>query len=599
VESAGAVYQRRLLENQARMGRERRRHIRLGYSKVAVFLAGVPAALVLLHSRTLRGLLPLCLLLVIFVVLVVVHDRVIRRLRKRERVTEFYARGMARLENRWAGTGEAGDRFFDAAHPYARDLDLFGKGSLFELLCTARTRAGEETLAQWLLQAAAPDEVRARQAAMEEMQDRVTLRERLFTAGEKVGLSAHPEAMAAWGEGAPAFGSRWLPAGLGVLAALWLASVGHWIATQSWDLLIAMSLINYAVSYAMQRRVLVSVEGVEAAAADLKVLGEVLAVMEQESFAAERLQGLRASLDTGPVVASRAVKRLERIFDWLEDRRNLFVKIFSPFVFYVAQLTMAAERWRARFGPSIRGWLAAGGEFEALAALAGYAFEHPADVLPEFSNEPPCFEAEGLAHPLLPVEHAVRNDVTLGREPQLIIISGPNMAGKSTFLRGVGLNAVLAQCGAPVRARRLKLSPLAVGASICVLDSLQGGVSRFYAEIQRLKLLSDLASGPAPLLYLLDELLSGTNSHDRLEGTRYVVRDLVRKTAIGLVTTHDLALTGIPETMGAAARNCHFEDTLEGGKLAFDYRLKPGIVQTSNALQLMKAVGLKVGDGEP
>jgi len=190
----------------------------------------------------------------------------------------------------------------------------------------------------------------------------------------------------------------------------------------------------------------------------------------------------------------------------------------------------------------------------------------------------------------------VANALNLGGAPQLIVISGPNMAGKSTFLRGVGLNAVLAQAGAPVRAKWLRMSPLTVGASICVLDSLAGGVSRFYAEIQRLKVLSDLARGPVPLLFLLDELLSGTNSHDRLEGTRFVVHDLVRQGAIGMVTTHDLALTAIPETLDGAAQNCHFEDSIEDGKLKFDYRLRPGIVQTSNALKLMKAVGLNVGD---
>jgi hypothetical protein len=610
VESVGAGYRRLLVENQARMERERRRHQWLGYAKVAVFLAGAIAAAVLLRTR---GFLSLLLIPVgIFVVLVVVHDRVIRRLGKYERVTEFYARGLARLEDQWAGTGESGDRFFDAAHPYARDLDLFGKGSLFELLCTARTRAGEETLARWLLAAAPPEEVRARQAAITEMKDRVGLRERLFTAGDKVRVGVHPEALAAWGEGEAMRVPRWLPWLLGVLAGMWLAAVVYWIAGHSWDLLLLMSLVNYAVSYTLQRRVRASVEGVEKAAVDLKVLAEVLEVMEQETFSAERLRGLRGSLDRGHVAPSAAVKKLERIYDWLEDRRNGFVAIFNAFVFYTAQLTMAAERWRGKFGPAIRGWLAAVGEFEALAALAGYAWEHPADVLPEFTEErgffpphraktglagdPGVFEAEGLAHPLLAAGKAVGNDLMLGRAPQLMVISGPNMAGKSTFLRGVGLNAVLAQCGAPVRARRMRLSPLAVGASICVLDSLQGGVSRFYAEIQRLKVLSDLASGPTPLLFLLDELLSGTNSHDRLEGTRFVVRELVRQGAVGLVTTHDLALTAIPESMEGAGRNCHFEDMIEDGKLKFDYRLRPGIVETSNALKLMKAVGLKVDE---
>ena len=592
MESVEAVYRRLLGESQARGESVRRWHIALGYAKLADFLAGVIAAAMLIHMHG-----PLSLLLIpllIFIGLIVAHDRVIRRLAKYVRVTNFYARGLARVEDQWAGTGETGERFFEPAHPYARDLDLFGKGSLFELLCTARTRAGEETLAGWLLAAAHPEEVRARQSAVAELKDRVALREQLFSAGEDVRAGVHPERLAEWGDGEPLLQSRVLPWVLLGLALLWVGSLVVWGLTRDWDAALLMSLINYAVSYWLQRRVNESAGAVEKAAPDLKVLAEVLEIIEREPFSAARLRGLRARLDTRHIPASRAVAKLERIYDWLEDRRNGFVAIFNVFVFYTAQLTMAAERWRARFGRAIRGWLEATGEFEALAALAGYAYEHPADVLPEMCDETPCFDAEGLAHPLLPAAKAVGNDLHLGASPQLIVISGPNMAGKSTFLRGVGLNAVLAQCGAPVRAKRLRMSPLTVGASICVLDSLAGGVSRFYAEIQRLKVLTDLAAGSRPLLFLLDELLSGTNSHDRFEGTRFVVQELVRRGAIGLITTHDLALTAIPDTMNGAATNCHFEDTIEDGQLQFDYRLRPGIVQTSNALKLMEAVGLKV-----
>jgi DNA mismatch repair ATPase MutS len=166
------------------------------------------------------------------------------------------------------------------------------------------------------------------------------------------------------------------------------------------------------------------------------------------------------------------------------------------------------------------------------------------------------------------------------------------MAGKSTFIRSVGVNAVLAQCGAPVRAKFLRMSPLAVAASICILDSLSGGTSRFYAEIRRLKVAEDLAAGQVPVFFLMDELLSGTNSHDRLEGTRLIVRSLMERGAIGIVSTHDLALAEIPDKMPGQAVNCHFEDRLEEGKLIFDYKLKPGVVKTSNALELMRSIGL-------
>jgi DNA mismatch repair ATPase MutS len=196
----------------------------------------------------------------------------------------------------------------------------------------------------------------------------------------------------------------------------------------------------------------------------------------------------------------------------------------------------------------------------------------------------------------LPAGKAVENDVQLGDGMQLIILSGPNMAGKSTFIRSVGVNAVLAQCGAPVRAKRLRLSPLNVAVSICVLDSLSGGMSKFYAEIHRIKLIEDLTRGPVPVLFLMDELLSGTNSHDRLVGTQFILRNLLERHAIGIVSTHDLALTQIPEGLGGRARNYHFEDRLEGNLLVFDYKLKPGIVQTSNALKLMQSIGLGVSD---
>jgi hypothetical protein len=604
MESPEALYHRVLLENQARLARQQKLDTRLGYATLVVFLAGAIAAIPLLRSPGLQGLL--LIPVVTFVPLVVGHDRVLRAIRERKRVIEFYERGIARLQDRWAGTGDTGDRFLDPAHPYARDLDIFGKGSLFEFLCTVRTRAGEQTLARWLLHAALPEEIRSRQAAITEMRDGLRFRERLFIAGESVRLGVRPDALASWAERERMF-PRWLAPALAPLAMLWVGAAAYsqfyllqWliaggaIPANSLRYALLMSIVNLAVSVALRPRVSESAQVVEEAAEGLGLLAEVLQVLEQEAFASVRLRTLRASLDSGDIAPSAAVKRLKWIVYWLEGRRNLLVQMFSPFIFYSAGLTMAAERWQQRFGSAIRGWLSTVGEFEALSALACYAWEHPADVLPEFVEQRACFEATGLAHPLLAAGTAVGNDLTLGSKLQLIVVSGPNMAGKSTFLRGVGINAVLAQCGAPVRATRLRLSPLAVGASICVLDSLQGGVSRFYAEIKRLKLLSDLAKGPAALLFLLDELLSGTNSRDRFDGTRFVVRALVRRGAIGMVTTHDLALTEIPQTIGELGQNYHFADSIEEGELKFDYRLHRGIVRTSNALKLMQAVGLEL-----
>jgi DNA mismatch repair ATPase MutS len=204
------------------------------------------------------------------------------------------------------------------------------------------------------------------------------------------------------------------------------------------------------------------------------------------------------------------------------------------------------------------------------------------------------FDGESLGHPLIAESRSVRNDVRLGAAPRAMIVSGSNMSGKSTLMRTIGTNVVLAQAGAPVRAKSLRLSPLAIGASIHILDSLQTGASRFYAEITRLRQIVELTKGELPLLFLLDEILSGTNSHDRLIGAEAVVKGLVERGAVGVVTTHDLALTRIVETLNGRAANVHFEDHLENGRMIFDYKMRPGVVQRSNALELMRSVGLEV-----
>jgi DNA mismatch repair ATPase MutS len=505
---------------------------------------------------------------------------------------------LARLNDQWAGTGETGERFLDPLHPYARDLDLFGRASLFELLCTARTRAGEETLAEWLLAAAPVEEVLARQAAVHDLTHRVTFREKLFSLGETVRLGVQPEALAVWGERGPVFPARATRVVTTVLGILWVVSLVGWGVWGLGALAGAVTLLNLAWAHRLYTRLDEAADAAEKAAQDLELLAGVLGLLERESFSSTKLMGLQAALRRDGVAPSAAIKKLARVVEHLNSRRNLVLRPLDIFTFWSAQLVFAAERWQREFGPAIRGWLDAVGELEALTALSCYAYEHPEDVFPEFGEggKGALFDAEGLAHPLLPTGQAVRNNLKLGGGLQLIILSGPNMAGKSTFIRCVGVNAVLAQCGAPVRAKRLRLTPLAVAASICILDSLSGGVSRFYAEIHRIKLVSDLTLGAVPVLFLLDELFSGTNSHDRLTGTEFVVRSLVERNAIGMVSTHDLALARIPETMGVGAANFCFEDRFEDGQLIFDYKLKPGIVQASNALELMRSIGLGVGD---
>ena len=592
------VYARRLHELNLVQAAERRRERALGYAKLAVAAVTLVSALLLLHF--LRALEFLVVPVVVFLVLAVLQEKAIRRLRFRARAILFYQRGQARLEDRWAGSGENGERFLNPTHPYARDLDIFGAGSLFELLSTARTRSGEETLAAWLLAAAPVDEVLGRQEAVRDLEDRVDFREQLFCLGETIRQGVHSEPLAAWGESPPVFAGRKTRIATRVVAALWLLSMVAWAVWGFSDLAGAATVLAVAWAHRLYKRLEPVAETLERVADDLELLSGVLGLLEREPFRAPMLTGLQAALNRDGMAPSAAIRKLARLVEYIRSRHSLFLRPLDLVIFWSAQLVFVAENWQREFGPAIRGWLKAVGELEALTALAGYAYEQPGDVFPEFARQDASgpvavFEAEGMTHPLLPAAKAVRNDLKLGDGLQLLILSGPNMAGKSTFIRSVGVNAVLAQCGAPVCATRLRLSPLTVAASICILDSLSGGVSRFYAEIHRVKLISDLTAGPVPVLFLLDELLSGTNSHDRLAGSEFIVRSMVERNAIGIVSTHDLALTRIPDTMGARAANCHFEDRFDQGELIFDYKLKPGVVKTSNALELMRAIGLGVG----
>jgi MutS domain V len=593
-ESVSAEYLRRVDELSARRAALQSRERLAGYSKLALAAVSLIWLLFRLshfHRTDLLVLLPVAG----FIVLAVVHERLIRRITDCSRGIKFHQRGLARLDGTWPGQGVTGERFLDPSHPYARDLDLFGRASVFELLCTARTRAGEEFLSRWLLAPAPPEDVRARQAAAVELGGRVEFRERLSILGEDLQVGVHPAKLIAWGEAGAVFPSGLIRIVALVLAIAWILSVVAWqIGAAPWSWVVAATLVNLGLSCRVGKRLSEAVHAVEEAGKELKLLSQVLAVFESEPFKSSGLLQLQNRLMQPGMLPSQAIAKLNRQVECIESAHNLFVRMFDPVIFYSLQFVLASESWRRRFGGSLRIWLETVGELEALASLGGYAYEHPEDVFPEFVDYAPCFEAEGLGHPLIQRQRGVPNDLQLNQDLRLMIVSGPNMAGKSTFLRSIGVNAVLAQTGAPVRAAKLKLSPLAVTASICVLDSLEGGVSRFYAEIHRLKQIMDLTRGPAPVLFLLDELLSGTNSHDRLIGTRSFVTKLVEQGAVGLVSTHDLALTAIPQEIGPRATNCHFEDHLEDGQLRFDYKLYPGVVQTSNALALMRGIGLDV-----
>ena len=589
-----AEYKRRLAERQTETEREGRLSRRVGNARLFTAIIEVAIAFFAFGEVMIAPwwLIPPAL---VFFVLVVVHSRVDDRLDCAKRALVFYQWGQARLENRWMGQGEPGERFRDSSHIYADDLDIFGKGSLFELLCTARTRVGEDTLASWLLGPAAHDQVVARQQAVEELRARVDLREEVAVLGEPVRVGIHPEKLAAWGERPPIVFERWTRIAALALSVLVVVTFTLYMAqVLTRTPFLGALLAELAFGFALKSRVDQVAESVETPAHELELLSTILGRMERERFQCCLLRDVLARIRTEGLTASAQIGRLHKLVEKLDWEHNLYFKPIAAALLWRTQLAMSIEAWRARAGLAIRSWVAAVGEFEALLAISGHAFEHPADPFPSFIDQPGWFGATGLGHPLMSEEQCVRNDVQLGGDLRLLVVSGSNMSGKSTLLRSVGLNNVLAWAGAPVRAKRLVISPLALGVSIRVLDSLQDGRSRFYAEITRLREIVALTGGLRTVLFLMDELLSGTNSHDRRIGAEAIVRSLVNRGAIGMITTHDLALAHIADNLNSRAANVHFADSIENGRLHFDYRLHPGVVQRSNALELMRSIGLEV-----
>ncbi|MDQ3280023.1 MAG: DNA mismatch repair protein MutS [Acidobacteriota bacterium] len=606
--AARELYSERLSLRQSEAAALRVRERRVSIARLVLLAAAIGFA----FWNFLVALVPF----VAFIVLVVVHERIIRARKRADAGATFFTRALGRIDDAWQGHGDAGGDLSDDHHPYAGDFDLFGRGSLFELISLAATRAGRLRLAQWLKEPSMDaSEIASRQDAVRELRENVPLREDLSIAATDVRQEIESARLDEWGamaamtlspvERAIAFA---LPAATLVLFAVSLPSMiakliglthpeaalrfGAIASMPSWPLLLVLTA-SVLFSRHLAPRVAPVVDAVERAEPALALLGGLLARIERESFTGVRLTSLRMRLRGADAAASAEIERLRKLVALLDARRNQFFAPFAVVLLWTPHVALAIERWRVRSGSRIGEWIEAVGEIEALSSLASFAFEHETFAMPEIAADGPLFDARELGHPLIPAQRRVTNDIRLDPTLRLLVVSGSNMSGKSTMMRSVGVGAVLAMAGAPVCARSLRIAPTAVGASIRIADSLQENASRFYAEILRIRQVLEM-SRSAPLLYLLDEVLAGTNSHDRRIGAEAIVRGLVERGAIGLVSTHDLALAQIADSLAPRASNVHFEDHIEEGTVVFDYRMRPGVVTKSNALELMRSVGIEV-----
>jgi MutS domain V len=600
-----AAYRVRLEELNAQAASLDARDGQLSRVRGVTFLIAVGGGLYGLFQPTAMIWAGVGVAALVFLVFVFLHAGVSTKQFERERRVKLCELALERIAGRYrvpdSEAHRRGDDRVDANHPYSGDLDVYGRSSLFEQLNQTQSSGGAELLAAWLREPASVEVIRGRQGAAIELAKLTSLREEMAMAGMRAGKVDHDVTrLLKWAEEPADMAKSGTP--------LALASIGLVIATMA--LLVASSLwtgvwtkawlvgmgVQIAFLMAVRGRVEPILQPVCVKQSPLAKYRELFAIGEHAAFEHEALVELQSRLraDGG---ASKRIESLERLVGLATVRHNaLGIFVADVFLLWDIWLGWLIDRWRARSGREIAGWLNTLSELEALASLGTFAHEHADFAWPELVDDGPCFEAEQLGHPLIPSDERVVNDIELGAKCPALMVTGSNMSGKSTMLRSVGVSAVLAQAGAPVCATSLRMSPLRVYTSMRIGDALDQGASRFFMEVRKLKAVvdaTDEAEGDA-LLFLLDEVLHGTNSRERNIGAKAVVRHLVARGAIGAVSSHDLGLVELEQLTDGAVVNVHFEDHIIGGKMSFDYRMKAGAVSTSNALRLMKAVGIDV-----
>jgi hypothetical protein len=513
-----------------------------------------------------------------------------------QRLQVFHDTNLARVDGTTTQSGHTGDEFHTASHLYARDLNILGPDSLFGLLATVRTGVGQRDLARILLEPTTSQQAIERQRCVQELAPLTTLREQILLLGPSRFQEIPATLFDSWLDDPPPTFHPIITWALVLTSittiSLLIAGLSHFITWPTmWQNLAAVFAVQAGIALSVRRKVL-PILNASKVASQMQLFADGLALLDQQSFTSPRLRALQ-QIGREPSPAAPIFKRIQSQFVIVEQRNKEWYYVLSLLLSAGTHAAIAIANWKRKYAPLMRQWLAAWAEFEALNALANYAFEHPEDAYPTLlpESESATFEATNLGHPLLPANVCVRNDVSLNDATRFYLISGSNMAGKSTLLRAIGINAVLAYAGAPVRATSLQLTPLTIGASLALTDSLAENKSKFLAEVERLHAIL-LASQQAPTLFLVDELFSGTNSYDRCTAAEAVLHSLLKHGAIGALSTHDLALTTLatPENHGI---NVHMASPDPDDPLAFDFHLKPGVNPSSNALAIIRMMGIE------
>jgi MutS domain V len=544
------------------------------------------------------------LLGLVFFAAVVWHARVIERKHTVEVRIAIHQRHLKRIAGNWQDLPSTGAGTVAPTHPYASDIDLTGPGSLFQRIDVSQTREGERALARALCESVPWELAKARQPAVLELSEKETLREELETLGsvrqQREQKLDHAPFLALL-KLPPVFAPRpWLrPLMIGMVSVTLSLLVASQLDLLPGQLVWLMCFAQGALLWSLREPVHGSLNVLTARLGFAQSYQAMLRTIEREQFRAAHLASLQERLRVQDRKASQLMERLARYegFAQLRTQGPLYI-VLNVLTLWDLFCLERIEQFLREVGPHCEDWFRVVGELELLCSLATLQHIDVAARLPELRDTDVALHAGGMVHPLLSSSSRVANDLTLDGPGSALIVTGSNMAGKSTLLRAVGLNVALALAGGPVCARAFSVSRFRLRASMRIDDSLQRGASYFHAELTRLRMVvGTLDEGP-PVLFLLDELLRGTNAHARHQGARAVLLHLLERGALGLVATHDVALSELEQELPGKVHNVHFTDVFEGGEMRFDYTLRQGVVKTSNALRLLKLAGIEVPDSD-
>ncbi len=588
-------YTEKLSLTEGQLQQVKKQIFRISMLRLALFIAGI-AGLYFFYNQTTLLIICICLTFLPLFILVKIHNRFFIRKEWLETQARIIQEELQALSGDYSSF-EDGKEYVNPEHPYSFDLDIFGRRSLFQSINRTCTFFGKVRLAEWLQNHLhEKTSIEKRQEMTREISEHTLFREQFRVAGlVHHGQSSDGEKIQAWSQSpAQYLHAGWVKAfiwGVPVINSLLLiTSLAGWTSFSWLGLSFGIFLV---LSFGIIKRATYIQETYGKQLKSLNGYARLIALAKAEEWKSAGMQELMERFNLNGQSPVQALQQLSKELDRLDLRNNQFLYVLlEGSIFFQLQEIVRIERWKVRYGQHISEWLETVGELDALCSLGTFAYNHPQYTYPELTEKPFCFLATQMGHPLMPASQCVKNDATIPSRPFFLIITGANMAGKSTYLRTIGVNYLLACIGAPVCCEKLKLHPNQLITSLRTSDSLSDNESYFFAELKRLKRIIDLLNQGQQLFIILDEILKGTNSMDKQKGSFDLIRQFMQLKANGIIATHDLLLGSLIKQFPEEIRNYCFEADIKENELTFSYKLREGVAQNMNACFLMKKMGI-------